>query len=468
MNRRRALKLLGGSAAALACGGLAAKRFLLPPAPRFPLASVDDLAVDLVASLAEETRAAVVVDYDHPLRQVHNRGVGGGGLGIDLGTFDRRQRQLLADLLHAGVSATGRERIPEQFFLGFGGVHRMKVLVCGEPGEGPYQVVLTGPHLNLRLGGTSREGVAFGGPQVYGDQRGNERAGLPGNVYRYQLDAARALLRSLTPGERAEVVLADSPIQTRIEVRGSAARLPGLPVASFGEASRDLARALVDGILSTYPDDDAEYARECLEANGGVGGLLFSCYEEDALPRRDLYPVFRLEGPAAVFHFKGTPHVHAFVNVARDGDAPLSVGAVVGENPAVLEGAAAKRFVEDALAAHAGCELAYYDLESAVGRLRAGTIRTGDLYTFESWQNSVALVEVRDLRPPLLAAARARGLDPDPAGPHVVATTEYIARELAGDLGRVRSVPTGPAGTSGTKVRDALVAFALEHGFPSA
>ena len=47
---------------------------------------------------------------------------------------------------------------------------------------GPYQLVLSGPHLNLRLGGACRERVAFGGPQVYGDQRGNGRAGLPQEI----------------------------------------------------------------------------------------------------------------------------------------------------------------------------------------------------------------------------------------------------------------------------------------------
>ena len=38
----------------------------------------------------------------------------------------------------------------------------MNVLVCGDPTAPPYQVIFTGPHTNLRLGGRSREGVAFG------------------------------------------------------------------------------------------------------------------------------------------------------------------------------------------------------------------------------------------------------------------------------------------------------------------
>ena len=45
------------------------------------------------------------------------------------------------------------------------------------------------------------------------------------------------------------------------------------------------------------------------------------------------YQTYRLEGPAAVFYFRGFPHVHAFFNVAMDGEAPLSVGEVIGRNP---------------------------------------------------------------------------------------------------------------------------------------
>jgi len=36
------------------------------------------------------------------------------------------------------------------------------------------------------------------------------------------------------------------------------------------------------------------------------------------------------------------------------------------------------------LGAQTGADLAYYDEQSVAGRLRAGTIRTGDLYNLES------------------------------------------------------------------------------------
>ena len=70
----------------------------------------------------------------------------------------------------------------------------------------------------MRLGGASREGAAFGGPQVYGDQRGNERPGLPGNVYRDQFLLAQRILRHLDAPTRKLAVLDEAPVQTGIEL----------------------------------------------------------------------------------------------------------------------------------------------------------------------------------------------------------------------------------------------------------
>ena len=101
-------------------------------------------------------------------------------------------------------------------------------------------------------------------------------------------------------------------------------------------------------------------------------------------------------GPAAVFHFRGHPHVHAFVNVAMNGDAPLSVGEVLGENPHVLEGDDVQALFERAMHVGTGSDCAHYDRGSVVGRLRSGTIRTGDVYNLESWRDSVVVVEVNN------------------------------------------------------------------------
>src|SRR5262249_9166215 len=146
---------------------------LLPPPRSSKLDTPRELAIRFFESLNSKDRGRVGVEYDDPIRQYHNRGVWGGGLWVNPLNLNWEQRSIVNDLLHAGLSEAGRHRIPNEFFTNWPGVHSMYVLLCGNPRAPPYQLILTGPHLNLRLGGRSREGAAFGGPLVYGDQRGN-------------------------------------------------------------------------------------------------------------------------------------------------------------------------------------------------------------------------------------------------------------------------------------------------------
>jgi hypothetical protein len=347
------------------------------------------------------------------------------------------------------------------------GVNMMQLAVCGDPSVGPYQLLLSGVHLNLRLGSVSPEGAAFGGPQVYGDQRGNERVGLPNNTYRYQLEAAQRLVSALTSAERARVRVARAPAQVNIGVQGAAGRFDGVRVAELGPAKRALVREIVAGILDTYADDSAAYAWQCLEHNGGIDALYFADYDQDFEGGRRVgegpSQIFRIEGPAAVFHFRGEPHLHAFINVTMDGERPLGAGEVLGHNPAVLEGAALRALYETAMRAHAEADVAYYPRQAVVGRLRAGEVRTGDVWVAESWVDELVTVEAEgaDLAPEIAAALRSRGTVPQARSRYRIATIDHVVRERADLLGRI-----GRARRLG-RLRDALGAHVRAHGFRS-
>src|SRR5215813_12112283 len=160
INRRRALQVLG----TLGGLGLAGRYALLPPSRSRKLDAPRELAIRFYESLSAEDRKRICVDYDDPIRQFHNKGVRGGGLWVNPMSLGWEQRSIVNDLLHAGLSEAGQQRVPNEFFTRWPGVHSMNVLLCGNPKTQPYQLILTGPHLNLRVGGRSREGAAFGGP----------------------------------------------------------------------------------------------------------------------------------------------------------------------------------------------------------------------------------------------------------------------------------------------------------------
>jgi hypothetical protein len=308
MNRRALLKSAAGVGAVAGIGALGRYAFVAPPRSE-RLESVDSLAVRIFESLPDEVRSRACVAYDHPVRQCHNRGLGMGGVNVNASSFDWEMRRALTDLMHSGLSEIGRTRVPNQDATRWAGVNLMQLLVCGDPRTGPYQIVLSGVHLNLRLGGASPGGVAFGGPQVYGDQRGDEIAGLPGNTYRYQMEAAHRLIAALTPAERAAVRVAEAPAQVNIGVQGGAGRFDGLPIAGLAREKRALARELVAGIVDTYADNDAAYAWQCLERNGGVDALRFADYDQDngGFGRRGRFAVADLSArrPGCGFSFSG-------------------------------------------------------------------------------------------------------------------------------------------------------------------
>ena len=465
MDRRLLLK--GGiGIGALAGAGALGRYAILAPPQSDSLESVDELAVRVFEALPEDARAEACVPYDHPLRQYYNRGLWAGGLVVHAGSLGWDTRRALTDLFHAALSEIGRTRVPHQDATHWAGVNLMQLLFCGDPRTGPYQVMLSGVHLNFRLGGRSREGVAFGGPQVYGDQRGNARVGLPGNTYRYQMETAHRLFASMTPAQRSAARIAQAPAQTNIGVQGRGGRFDGVPVAELAPASRKLARDVVAGILENYADNDAAYAWDCLDRNGGVDVLYVADYDEDFQGGRRAgsgpSQIFRLEGPAAVFHFRGEPHLHAFLNVAMDGERPLSLGEPLGENPDVLAGEDLKVFFETAMCEQGQADVAFYPLGGVAGRLRAGTVRTGDIWVAESWVDDFVVVEAKgaDLAPELAASLRLRGVEPRSRSTYRIATIGYIAAEEARKrLGRI-----GAARSLGL-LRDALAAHAKAHGF---
>ena len=71
-------------------------------------------------------------------------------------------------------------------------------------------------------------------------------------------------------------------------------------------------------LLSPYRPSDAKEVMAEIDANGGLDKVHLSFYKQDALGKDGTWDLWRLEGPSLVWHFRGAPHVHTWVNVAKD------------------------------------------------------------------------------------------------------------------------------------------------------
>jgi hypothetical protein len=144
-----------------------------------------------------------------------------------------------------------------------------------------------------------------------------------------------------------------------------------------------------------------------------------------------------------------------------NGDAPLSSGEVLGENPAWLDRAGVRALFETAMRSEAGADIAYYPVDSVAGRLRPGVIRSGDIYSLESWQEAVALLEVHgsNLAPTMREQLSTSDREVDHGRMYTIATTEYAADALRERIGRIDVRRPGPL------LRDVAVAHLARHGF---
>ena len=149
MNRRQLLKT-GAGIGALAATAAAARYTVLSPPQRRDHASIDALAAEVHAALATRAGAQARFDYDHPLRQVHNRGVWLGGVTINAATLSWNARRALTTILREQLSTAGYERLLSQVPSIFSGVNFLQLRLFGTPGRGPWQLLLSGIHLNLR------------------------------------------------------------------------------------------------------------------------------------------------------------------------------------------------------------------------------------------------------------------------------------------------------------------------------
>jgi hypothetical protein len=378
MDRRRLLKAGSTLGALLAAGAYARYRFL-PPGRSRELASVDELARRFCASLDEATRAKVCVDYEHPLRQYHNRGVGGGGLAIDASSFSWEQRGLLTDLLYAGLSERGRERVPEEFFLQLGGVQLMDVLVCGDPSSPPYQLILIRPAPEPAPRRQEPRGRGLRRPAGLRRSARRRTPAPAGQPLSLPARARRAPVRASRASQRAEALLATAPEQTQIELQGRAGRFPGTPLASATARAAPLAQELVDGILSTVSAGRRRLRRRVPGARtAGVEALFASYYADGEVGGSGSYQIFRLEGPAAVLPLPRRA-ARARLRERRHGRRRAAQrGRAARREP----GGARARGREGALRARAGgrstrTELATTTRDAVVGRLRKGAIPRG-------------------------------------------------------------------------------------------
>lgn len=471
IDRRAFLAALGGGAGWLVARGLGVPGFGAADAPAEFGATLRALG----ASLTPFQRERIVFPSDHPSRQINNTiaVVKGPHLGTLLSPS---QRALAADLYASTLSARGREAFAGTIAVE-GRLDGCVLAIYGEPTGGDAHAVISGGHLLVRGGGRDAN-APLGGGVAYGHQLGNERWRVPGNSFAYHGDAFNRFFAALAPHEREAAILPAPPHELLLQAQGAGGRFPGVAIGSLGGAAQDEAQRLVETLFSCYPEPQRRAALDCVASHGGVGALHAATFANrgfyadmqrwDALDaaeharRGDPYwQVWRLEGPGLVVHFKGYPHVHAYIEVARD-PARANVGESIAATQATLEGEPMRRLYEASLRRATGEPVAYAGPE-VPGRFCAGEITTGLAWSLDPYGNRVVVATIDPARmaPDVRERLASAGVALADGTPLRVATIDYLAVE--GLLGDSRAVEPGDG-----LLRDALVAQLRADGLRAA
>ncbi len=318
LNRRNFLGIAGLAGAAAVTGAPVAG----PPAPP------ETLVAQFYRSLSAEQRETVVLPFESPLRsRVENNW---HITDARVGRFFTPDQQAMIEQIFMDLHAPEfRESLRQHVKDDFGSVRNLSVALFGEPGGGKFEFVITGRHCTARCDGDSVDGAAFGGPIFYGHQgeRFYESPTHPNNVYWFQAKRANAVFEALDGKQREIALRPRAPRERSVHTVEPSPQPDGLPVSEMSPDQRELVAATVGDLLSPFRKADRDEVRELIDANGGVERLSMAFYRNQDLGDDGVWDVWKLESPAMVWYFRGSPHVHVWVNVQRDAGWKAPVGA---------------------------------------------------------------------------------------------------------------------------------------------
>jgi hypothetical protein len=308
--RREFLSAAGGVALAGAAGSLLVPRAGLFAAPT-PESAAESAVGRFYSSLSPQQRAAVCLPFDSPERQKisANWHITKPLIGDDFFTDD--QRALISEIVKGVTSEDGYERLLKQMEYDDGGINFYSVAVFGEPGKGPFQWEMTGRHLTLRADGNTVDHAAFGGPIVYGHGEEDPQD----NLFHYQTQATDEVFRALDPAQAKAALIDEAPRESAVPIQGPQGTFPGIAVSELSSDQRELVSRTLKTLLAPYREEDVEEVMQILQSSGGVESLHMAFYRQGDLQDDKVWDIWRIEGPAFVWHFRGAPHVHAYINI---------------------------------------------------------------------------------------------------------------------------------------------------------
>ncbi|MEM8913908.1 MAG: DUF3500 domain-containing protein [Planctomycetota bacterium] len=324
MNRRQLLQ-----ASAMSAFGVAGHSWAADLQP--PPATAESLTAQLYETLSPRQRETICFDWNYVdpkrgllrTRVANNWNVTRPSINDDFYTAD--QQHLIRQIFESIIHPDWHERYDQQLEDDAGGFgYEQSIAIFGKPTVQKFELVMTGRHMTLRCDGNSADHVAFGGPIFYGHAPSDtESARHTDNVFWHQALAANQLYQMLSGKQQQQARIARTPREQHVGFRGNSP-IPGLPVSELSSDQREHLQGVLKTLVEPYRVSDRDEAMACLKTQGGLDACHLMYFTDRDIGDDGVWDNWRLEGPSFVWHFRGAPHVHVWVNVADSPDVALN------------------------------------------------------------------------------------------------------------------------------------------------
>lgn len=273
----------------------------------------ETVAGKLFESLSATQKETICFPFDHDLRKKISANWHVTKPAIESDFYTKDQQKLVDDIVRKVTSEDGYERIKKQTEYDDGGLGAYSIAMFGTPESGKFQWTLTGRHLTLRADGDSVDKAAFGGPIIYG--HGEED--VTENLFLYQTKQTNEVFKALDGKQREQALVATAPKEDAVLLQGEQGKFPGIGVSELSGDQKQLVEATLKVLLAPYREEDVDEVMAILKDSGGVDKLHMAFYKQGDLKNDNVWDIWRVEGPSFVWHFRGAPHVHAYINIGQ-------------------------------------------------------------------------------------------------------------------------------------------------------
>ncbi len=324
ISRRTFLESTAAAAAAITAGPIVGADA--------PTSSAETVVGQLYATLSDQQKQEICFAWDHVddkrglLRTfvANNWNITKHEINSDF--YSAEQHDLIRKVFESIIHPDWHARYDRQLEDDAGGFgNEQSIAIFGKPGDGKFELVMTGRHMTIRCDGDSAEHVALGGPVFYGHapefEEGPEH---PDNVFWHQAVEANRLYKMLSGRQQQDALLAKTPREQAVGFQGVKGEIAGLPVTDMSSDQKEHLQKILGTLTEMYRSSDQNEMLQCLQKQGGLDACHLSFFADQDIGNDGVWDNWRLEGPSFVWHYRGAPHVHVWVNIADSADVKLN------------------------------------------------------------------------------------------------------------------------------------------------